>query len=327
MKPNLFDIATKELSQDAFFTWLFLWGNPDCEIYNNELHKCSQEFIKKLLLKQFKINISITKIEAGRQWNNIDIWVKINNEYLIVIEDKISTFEHSNQLENYKKFASDWCAKNNFKLLLFYLKTGTEFSGFLDKISQKNYFIIDRTELIDFFKTYSNIKNDIFQDYYNRLIIIDDLEKTYESLIIKDWSFNSWIGFYKYLESHIDVSGWKYVPNPSGGFIGFWWHFLNWKDCKVYLQIEQGNLCFKIEASKNRAMIRNEFFSIIMKNAKLKNFIEIKKPKRFGNGIWMTVAIVDRNNWLGSDNYLINKNTVISNLKKYEIFLDDCIKN
>ncbi len=28
MKPNLFKIATKELSQGAFFTWLLQWADP-----------------------------------------------------------------------------------------------------------------------------------------------------------------------------------------------------------------------------------------------------------------------------------------------------------
>ena len=30
MKPNLFSIATKELSQDAFITWLLQWADDSC---------------------------------------------------------------------------------------------------------------------------------------------------------------------------------------------------------------------------------------------------------------------------------------------------------
>ncbi len=36
-KPNLFQIATKELSQDGFFTWLIQWA--DSTYFNN---KCGQ---------------------------------------------------------------------------------------------------------------------------------------------------------------------------------------------------------------------------------------------------------------------------------------------
>ncbi|MFC5920924.1 hypothetical protein ACFPVS_09355 [Neisseria weixii] len=42
-KPNIFNIATKELSQDAFITWLLLFGNVELEADYVELNKCSRE--------------------------------------------------------------------------------------------------------------------------------------------------------------------------------------------------------------------------------------------------------------------------------------------
>ena len=32
MKPNIFSLATSELSQDAFFTWLLQWGDNSVAI-------------------------------------------------------------------------------------------------------------------------------------------------------------------------------------------------------------------------------------------------------------------------------------------------------
>lgn len=87
------------------------WGAPENEKHNSKLFKCAQNFIK-LLLSTHNVEINeITKVDAGRQWENIDIWAKINNEYLIIIEDKTFTREHSNQLETYKKTATEWCEK------------------------------------------------------------------------------------------------------------------------------------------------------------------------------------------------------------------------
>ena len=40
----------------------------------------------------------------------------------------------------------------------------------------------------------------------------------------------------------------------------------------------------------------------------------------------MTVAIVERKDWLGDDNDIINKEKVIEKLKEYERFLDYCVK-
>ena len=38
MTPNLFDYATKELSQDAFFCWLLAWADEECRDADSTLH-------------------------------------------------------------------------------------------------------------------------------------------------------------------------------------------------------------------------------------------------------------------------------------------------
>ena len=53
---------------------------------------------------------------------------------------------------------------------------------------------------------------------------------------------------------------------------------------------------------------------------------EIEKPSRFGSGTYMTVGLVSRKNWLGADDSMLDKEQVIRNLKKYEDFLSNCIK-
>jgi hypothetical protein len=84
MKPNIFNIATKELSQDGFFTWLLQWADLNHQSHNVELHKCAQEFVKKLIAKQIDYKTEINKVNAGRQWENIDVWAEINDEVLII---------------------------------------------------------------------------------------------------------------------------------------------------------------------------------------------------------------------------------------------------
>ena len=113
MRPNLFSIATKELSQDAFITWLLQWANDNFIQENFELCNAGKEFVKKLLSFKYKIEKKdIKKVNAGRQWANIDIWAEINDEYVIIIEDKVNTSEHDNQLERYKKTVEDEYGKD-----------------------------------------------------------------------------------------------------------------------------------------------------------------------------------------------------------------------
>ncbi len=101
-QPNLFNFATSELSQDALIAWLAQWADKKYEVTDKALHKCAQLFIKKLLGKD---NYQVTDVISGRQWENIDVWILVNSQYFIIIEDKKGTKEHSDQLERYKIIA------------------------------------------------------------------------------------------------------------------------------------------------------------------------------------------------------------------------------
>ena len=323
-KPNIFQIATKELSQDGFFTWLLQWADSTNAHYNQELHETAQKFIKLLLDKTN--DWIITKVKAGRQWENIDIWAEINDNILIIIEDKTNTHEHSNQLSRYKQYAQKWCKEKNRELICIYLKTGSESKSSLHKVSENGYTIIDRVRLLNFFNN-CQVQNDIYTDFVERLNDIEKSEKSYQYLSINKWHWDSWVGFYQLLDEKLNINDWRYVSNPNGGFLGLWWHFKNWKDYSVYLQIEQGNLCFKIgEVYENHTEIRSEWYEIIMKQAKKEGKKEIQKPTRFGNGTYMTVAIIQRKDWLGVDNSVFDETKVIERLKEYETFLNCCLR-
>jgi hypothetical protein len=328
MKPNIFEISTKELTQDGFITWLLQWADPSNKGDDEKLNQCAMDFINDVLMKQYKEKIEIIKVGAGRQWKNIDIWADVNEKYRIIIEDKTYTSEHSNQLERYKTDALEWCKENNRELICVYLKIGTEAKKSLEIVKEKGFVIVGRNDLISFFSKY-DINNDIFKDFVSNIIKLEESEKAFETKAIDDWDWSCWIGFYNYLDSILTDkdSEWKYVANPSGGFLGFWWHFPRWKEYCVYLQIEQGKLCFKIgEVYENHKQARNEWYNILIQKSLEKGKKEIKKASRFGSGTYMTVAIIEREDWLGNDNEIINKDKVIDKLKEYEHFLDYCLE-
>lgn len=328
-KPNIFQIATKELSQDGFFTWLLQWADSSNQQFNTELHECAKNFVRFLISKQIELpdNFAINKVSAGRQWKDIDIWAEINDDILIVIEDKTYTKQHSKQLERYKKIAQDYCDKKKYQLVCVYLKIGSESKSSLNDVTKKGYAVVDRHGLLDFFSQYQ-IKNDIFTDFVDKINSLDESEKSYETLPIGRWkNQDSWSGFYQFLDDNLDVNSWEYVANPAGGFLGLWWHFEEWEGYYVYLQIEQGNLCLKIgDVAENHSEVRQKWYSVVMNQAKQERKKEIQKPQRFGSGTYMTVAIVERKDWLGADNDMLDKEKVIERLKEYERFLDKCLK-
>jgi len=326
MKPNIFELATKELSRDAFFTWLLSYADESNKEHNEELSACAKDFISCLSSNQL-LPQDIKKVEAGRQWDNIDIWAVINDKILIIIEDKTNTKQHNNQLERYKEIAKKDCQENNYQeLFCIYLKTGAESQASINDVEKQGFSIIGIEDLLNIFNKY-DIKNDIFNDFHTSLQQIYEGQKSFENKLIKEWDWANWQGFYTYLDSTINVNGWGYVSNPSGGFLGLWWHGHQKDNYWVGLQIESksGRLCFKMWADSNQAEYKNEWHSIIMAKTAAENKNEIIRPKVLRSGKSMTVAIVERKDWLGADDIKINKEAVVSKLKDYEKFLDSCI--
>jgi len=344
MKPNLFDIATKELSQDGFFTWLFQWGDISNKNIEPNLHKVAKTLIKVLINKQIRnYDKSINKVCVWRQWEHIDISVKVNDEIFIIIEDKTNTRQHSGQLKTYKTKAEEYCKKQNLKLVRIYLKTGSEAKFYFEDIKkEEGYSIVNRNELLKIFELYKNIKNNIFKEFVEHLRNIEDNENKFANIEIGNWDGPAWIGFYRFLENELRKEykkiHWVYVPNKSGGFQCC---VLNWEKWKknekekypVYMQIEEGNLCFKISTDPeeignidiDRRQIRNEWSDILI--ASKDNKYEIIKPSKFGTGKYMTVAIIEKENWLGKKNEKIVKENVIKRLKDYLSFFNKCLKN
>lgn len=334
MRPNIFDIATKELSQDAFITWLLKFADDNYRETDSRLNECGKEFVKQLIKKQIPdFKEIITTVEAGRQWENIDIWAKVNDNYLIIIEDKTNSSQHGDQLLRYKEFAERWCNQNKFeKPICIYLKTGNESLHNLGQVEKNGFYTYSRSEIIELLKKYGDISNNIFKDFHERLKRLEDVNNEFERKALKDWNSNDWQGFYQYLETatiaETKIANWGYANNPSGGvwYALFKWEY--WKGYPVYLQVEQGKLCFKIVTDPNqvkmpenttKAEIRNQFYHLIMEKSRDKG-LNIRKPDRFGNGNYMTVAVVNRKNWLGQDNESFNKEAVVKTLLNYQSF-------
>lgn len=333
-KPNIFDISTKELSQDAFITWLLKWADDNMLKEDSGLCACGKAFVVDLMRLAYpEFSGTIKKVKAGRQWNNIDVWAEINSQYLIIIEDKTHTGKHSNQLVRYKKIAEDWCVKQTPKYqppVCIYLKTGNESEQSLKSVKKDGFAVYNRQAFVKLLNNH-DLKNDIYNDFKNRINRIEKQNYQWEEKIIKNWNGNDWQGFFQFLEKDLKLIGWNFVNNQSNGF---WNAVLNWNYWNiypVYLQTEEYKLCFKISTDPKepvvmpenvtRSGIRNKLSKLIIKSAKEKGINSIKRPPRFGNGKYMTVAIVECENWLGNKEEVINKGQVLSNLKFYKEFL------
>ena len=279
-KNNIFNFATSELSQDAFICWLCNWVNFDDNSLSEDEKKLkllATEFIEKMLgekLEDRKVNIK-------RQYQKIDVLLEIQNktefitneneknpvvDIYVIIEDKVETESHSDQINRYKKLISKK-NKSKAQIKTVYYKTYDEDN--MENLKENGVNVIfGREKILELFGKYKdNIKDSIFRNYYDYLSNIETDVDSYEEKNLEDWNSNCYIGFFKELKKeescleHADGRkkdcSWKYVSNKSGGFMGIWWFPLKMEEVfrvtkkfqlwqnqlelnnDLYLQIEQ----------------------------------------------------------------------------------------
>ncbi len=265
-RPNLFHYATSELSQDAFICWLAAWADPKYKDADTVLHEIARSFIASMIQKvKSDYDVSTLKaVKVRRQVGKLDVLIEINKpdsdekapgELAILIEDKTHTFDHGTQLADYHKHVVG-LGYTEDKMIPLYFKTS--YQSRFDKLGEKYKTYIRK----DFFEVLrkgkeAGLSNAIFTDFLEHLENMEYVVNQYEKKNIAltegpdKWDGNDWRGLFMALYEKFkedDNANWGYVPNASGGFFGFWWHFQvsTNEDYWSYLQWENRKLCFKI---------------------------------------------------------------------------------
>lgn len=175
LKRNLFDFATKELSQDAYLRWLFEnWNCDDASIRE----ACN------LLIVDFlnvKTSVVISSLKTRAQYKRIDILIECTvdkKDYVVAIEDKIYSDDHSNQLAEYKEtVVKDFPNINH--AFIFY-KTGLVMAPDIKRIEKQGWKVYD---IIHIHRLYTRMhkspNSDIFNDYVDKTI------RTYKELCLE----------------------------------------------------------------------------------------------------------------------------------------------
>ena len=250
-------------------------------------------------------------VEVKKQDKFIDVVCVINKKYVILIEDKTNTKEHSGQLE---KYLNEIKSRRPLpeKIIPIYYKS--EDQSNYSNILKNDFVPFLRTDIISVLASYTG-KNPILVDYREHILNIQKRVDSFKTLPITDWHSRSWVGFYLYLQDALKQGQWSYVPNQSGGFYGFWWQWHSQQgvgadvDCTLNLQLEhakfkveldgkkktlvQGKLCIKLTVDKkhqaSRKQMRSKWFHLT-KDPNSEATINMVKPKRFGLGRSMTVC-------------------------------------
>lgn len=132
---NIFDclkLTRAEIRHSNFLAWLL---NP------NENHGFNDLFLKKFLIKvlnktdirtEFYLiqeikQLDLQNVEIVRERENIDLLIiDEKNKFVVVIENKIDTFQHDNQLIRYKNYVECQDSMKDFKKIYLYLSRQKE---------------------------------------------------------------------------------------------------------------------------------------------------------------------------------------------------------
>lgn len=214
---NLFDFATKELSQDAFLSWFI----ANCN--DKTIGKYSYQFINFLTGFTFKSG-DIKKIRIKQQEHDMDIVVDFwtsekkdgQSHYVIVIEDKVMSSAHSGQLAKYNKRIDKWNNneqgyENRTKRVFYKVNYLTDKDEDELKKASNLWITKDIKEIFGFFSKIENSGSEIL-DFY-----VDHIKQIYKDLnsssnkSMKEWNYTNFQTFFKEIVNNdFSKQGWDY---------------------------------------------------------------------------------------------------------------------
>jgi PD-(D/E)XK nuclease superfamily len=326
MKPNLFQFASSELSQDAILCWLAAWADPRAADQDILLHRLGQAFLQAAFAKHGRKVPPIEKpIEIRRQHKGIDVLLVINDTIAVCIEDKVGTNEHSDQLQRYiAGLKDDGFAED--RIVPVYVQTGDQ--GSYRAVRASGYAVMRRSELVALLHEYleQGGSDSVALSFHDHLADIDRRVAAFCDQPLAEWDWFAWQGFYSTVQQVLGEGEWSYVANPSGGFLGYWWHSHSDPESDQYLQLEQNRMCFRITVDDpaKRSDLRSRWQTRILDAARQRNF-SVATPKRLGSGQTMAVAVVNGEYRAVKINGLLDFDATIAVLRTAAEVLDSAI--
>ncbi len=247
-RPNLFDFATGELSQDAFLAWFFTWADASNAKHDPEMHGLAKRALASLLDETgggieggFETVTATTqynlpdKAGQGKKRNPLDLLISVGATTKIAIEDKVGSGPHSNQLARYRALLSE--AFPDADIRHVYLKTTEVSPGERRKVKSAKWRPLGRRWLLKQVAGYRG-SNAILLDFVRRL----ERMESEASLDAETWTFETWKAFYNTLDPKDKRTSFSVENPPTGSFVAF---HTGWakvgKELDAYLQLVSGS--------------------------------------------------------------------------------------
>ena len=325
MAVNLYSFATKELAQDATLAYILAWAHPDyCESHPL-CHGLGTVMLRALLSTVVAEDLipEVENLDVQTQFKRIDVLATINitgeNGQVLLIEDKVDSNEHSDQIRRYIERAENLYPGQN--IVLVFVKTGNFSIRLLQLLHPEDDFgLFMRSDLLNVLDQFRDLGNTIFDNFREYLQNREDVTNSYINVPFYQWDENGcmWMrieGFYSELENRMTAAqnldwrcwGWDYASNPAGGNCWFAFGVINLpgdlRNFQAYLQIEDASrLTLRVTGGER---VRAPLMYIVLERltyiAEELDGVEIMKAGRFNGGKSAAVAEITFN---GEENYL-----------------------
>ena len=182
---NLFDYAPKELTQDGFLRWVIEnYEHPDIQGLARDLIRFLTEGFKDTPTIDIdrSESPSFSHLATWSQVGHMDVGVDFFYEgheecsdYVLIIEDKVGSQEHDNQLEKYNEVLKSW--RNPYdheRAIRVYYKTYPISDDERVRVEQAKWKLIPFKEIVAFWKAYVDHPNMIVRFYAKHICEIGE---------------------------------------------------------------------------------------------------------------------------------------------------------
>lgn len=338
---GLFDWATRELSQDAFFCWLLS--------FLSSAEASAERNVAARLIAALTEDEGFAKgaVTVHKQWANIDVLVGVNEKaedksqrQFLVIEDKVGA-QLYNDLSKYRQAV---CA--GFEVPPEQVKCAvikTEDDGLLDEVlngmkSEGRPRKMLRKELLSILDD-SSVTSGHLREFVDRLKEIDAAYDTWRTVPYKEWkadsdlTWNAWRGLYSaLLEAHCGFTKWFYVNNPSQPFNAMLhddWSPVYDGKYSIYPQTDSSRAELHLKVgevpAEDRYALRSRLLAdieAIREAGELPPVLKaMHRPARLGSGWYMTLQILpdqtkDGQGWIVlDDNGMVDVSATAARLR------------
>lgn len=270
-QPNLFDYATKELSQDAVICWLLAWAGQSKEedvgdASKEELRRCGLRLLHGVL-PGIALGPEV-EVRVHHQVKHIDILAHVNGRHVILIEDKTNTREHNDQLRRYYKDVRDGRLEKHTgipetaaeDIHAICIKTGNQSLEDRKRIDSQGYAVFDREDFLRVLEPYRG-DNEILLDFRRHLT-----RWQCETESFREWTCGGeklalgWEGLYAQIEKHYRgrrSEEWGGLTSRNGGFFGVWMEPAEMsKNSRFAMWIEKERISFRLYGAKGTPSLK-----------------------------------------------------------------------